>query len=91
MTASYHLLYLSPTEIGLCDSLQIMRIHRTNIEGTMPQEVCTLRDKFLNSESGTGVLYSDCRPNNRTGNPFVKCECCSDCCDHTTGVCVADD
>ncbi|KAL7540243.1 hypothetical protein ACHAXR_009966 [Thalassiosira sp. AJA248-18] len=80
-----------PTELGLCENLSVFRVHRTNVAGSMPQEICILRDKYLNSETGTGVLYSDCRPNNRTDEPFLKCECCSDCCDHTTGVCIADD
>ncbi|KAL7546031.1 hypothetical protein ACHAWF_009377, partial [Thalassiosira exigua] len=80
-----------PTELGLCEKLEVLRVHRTNISGTMPHEICQLRDKNLNSETGQGVLYADCRPNNRTGDPFLKCDCCSDCCDHTTGVCIADD
>jgi len=80
-----------PTELGLCEKLQVVRIHKTNIAGSMPREVCMLRDKTLNNEEGTGVLYSDCRPNNRTGDPFFECDCCSDCCDHTTGVCIQDD
>ena len=80
----------SPTELGLCEKLEVLRVHRTNMNGTMPQEICLLRDKQLNSET-MGVLYSDCRPNNRTGDPFLKCDCCSDCCDHSTGVCIADD
>ena len=66
-------------------------MHQTQITGTIPDDLCLLRDKNLNSESGTGILYADCRPNNRTEEPFVSCSCCSDCCDHTTKVCVADD
>ena len=81
-----------PTELGLCKDLQVFRVHRTQISGTMPLEVCKLRDKMLNDADGsTGVLYADCRPNDRYGDPFLKCDCCSDCCDHTTGVCIADD
>ena len=30
--------------------------------GRMPREVCLSRDKFLGSDSGTGVLYADCGP-----------------------------
>ena len=86
---NYHL--YSPTELGLCEKLEVLRVHRTNIAGTMPQEICMLRDKKLNNEDNTGVLYSDCRPNNRTKDPFLKCDCCSDCCDHTTGVYIVDD
>ena len=58
--------------------------------GRMPREVCLSRDKFLGSDSGTGVLYADCGPNNGTADPFLKCDCCSDCCDRTFGVCIAD-
>lgn len=82
----------SPTELGLCEKLEVVRVHRTDISGTMPLEVCKLRDLSLNSATGTtGVLYADCRPNDRTGDPFLKCDCCDNCCDHTTGVCIADD
>jgi len=80
-----------PTEIGLCESLSVLHIHRTSIRGRATQEVCNLRDKNLNSESGEGVFYADCRPNNKTRDPFFACDCCSDCCDHTTKLCIADD
>mmetsp|Transcript_12391 Transcript_12391/g.26946 ORF Transcript_12391/g.26946 Transcript_12391/m.26946 type:complete len:675 (-) Transcript_12391:1237-3261(-) len=80
-----------PSEIGQCEALSVLHMHQTKITGTIPDDLCLLRDKNLNSESGTGILYADCRPNNRTEDPFVSCSCCSDCCDHTTQVCVADD
>jgi len=66
-------------------------MHQTQITGTIPDELCLLRDKKLNSESNMGILYADCRPNNKTEDPFVTCSCCSDCCDHTTKVCISDD
>lgn len=81
----------SPTELGLCEKLEIVRVHRTNIGGSMPREVCQLRDKSLNSDTNTGVLYSDCALDNSTSAPYMRCDCCTDCCDHTSGVCVADD
>lgn len=80
-----------PMEIGECKKLAFLHIHKTNIGGSAPQEVCLLRDMELNNEDNEGVFYADCRPNNRTQNPYFKCDCCSDCCDHTTKVCVADD
>jgi len=80
-----------PNELGNCTQLTNVRLHRTNLTGTMPMSVCLLRDKFLNNKANTGVLYADCRPYNRTGVPWLKCGCCTDCCDHTTGVCIADD
>ncbi|KAL7463599.1 hypothetical protein ACHAXS_003955 [Conticribra weissflogii] len=81
-----------PTELGLCEKLEMVRLHRTNIYGTMPREVCMLRDKNLYDASGSrGILYADCSNNNRTNEPFLKCDCCTDCCDHTSQVCVADD
>jgi len=81
-----------PTELGMCEKLEMVRLHRTNIYGTMPREVCMLRDKNLYDESGSrGILYADCSNNNRTNEPFLKCDCCTDCCDHTSQVCVADD
>mmetsp|Transcript_47591 Transcript_47591/g.101133 ORF Transcript_47591/g.101133 Transcript_47591/m.101133 type:complete len:690 (-) Transcript_47591:233-2302(-) len=80
-----------PTEIGLCENLAILHIHKTNLKGPAPREMCGLRDKKLNNEADMGVVYADCRPNNRTQDPFFACDCCTDCCDHTTKVCIADD
>eukprot|EP00584_Thalassiosira_punctigera_P024894 CAMPEP_0172558972 /NCGR_PEP_ID=MMETSP1067-20121228/81870_1 /TAXON_ID=265564 ORGANISM="Thalassiosira punctigera, Strain Tpunct2005C2" /NCGR_SAMPLE_ID=MMETSP1067 /ASSEMBLY_ACC=CAM_ASM_000444 /LENGTH=219 /DNA_ID=CAMNT_0013348455 /DNA_START=188 /DNA_END=847 /DNA_ORIENTATION=- len=80
-----------PTEIGLCEELAILHIHKTNIVGSAPMELCSLRDKNLNSKPNQGAFYADCRPNNKTQDPFFSCDCCTDCCDHTTKVCVADD
>lgn len=80
-----------PSSLGDCTKLKVLRLHRTNLKGEMPREVCLLRDKDLNSEEEVGVLYADCRPDNRTEEPWVQCSCCSDCCDHTTNVCVQND
>jgi hypothetical protein len=81
-----------PTEIGLCEELSLLHIHQTKIEGSSPRELCQLRDKDLNiRENIQGIFYADCRPNNGTEDPFFACDCCTDCCDHTTKVCVADD
>ncbi|KAL7504037.1 hypothetical protein ACHAXN_002318 [Cyclotella atomus] len=80
-----------PAQLGNCEQLSLIHIHQTNIEGTVPKSVCQLRDKMLNTESSSGIFYADCRPNNKTGDPFFTCSCCTDCCDHTTKVCVADD
>jgi hypothetical protein len=81
-----------PTELGLCDELSLLHIHQTNINGSIPREVCLLRDEKLNDDTGRiGVFYADCRPNNKTEDPFIICECCSDCCDHTNGACVTYD
>lgn len=80
----------------------VLRIHKTDITGTVPVEVCELREKKLYSEVG-GVFYADCSPNTvsitgcdpTTGlckeDPFIVCDCCTDCCDHTTEVCIALD
>jgi len=85
-----------PTELGLCEDLSLLRVHKTNIGGSVPKEVCLLRDKKLDRSQwqkyvGVGIFYADCRPNNNTQEPFIHCGCCSDCCDHTTKVCIADD
>jgi len=80
-----------PPDLGNCTKLKVLRLHRTELKGSMPREVCMLRDRDLNSEQGVGVLYADCRPNNKTEEPRVQCDCCTDCCDYTTGVCVQDD
>eukprot|EP00581_Thalassiosira_minuscula_P009418 CAMPEP_0183706430 /NCGR_PEP_ID=MMETSP0737-20130205/3263_1 /TAXON_ID=385413 /ORGANISM="Thalassiosira miniscula, Strain CCMP1093" /LENGTH=676 /DNA_ID=CAMNT_0025933843 /DNA_START=44 /DNA_END=2074 /DNA_ORIENTATION=+ len=80
-----------PSEIGKCEKLSAFYMHKTNIGGFAPHELCLLRDKELNNEANSGVFYADCRPNNKTDDPFFACDCCSDCCDHTTKVCIADD
>lgn len=80
-----------PAELGNCEQLALIHIHQTNIEGTVPKSVCKLRDQMLNTETAAGIFYADCRPNNKTEDPFLTCSCCTDCCDHTTKVCVADD
>lgn len=71
--------------------IAILHIHQTGISGTVPDSVCLLRDQLLNTETGTGIFYADCRPNNKTEDPWLSCSCCTDCCDHTTKVCIADD
>jgi hypothetical protein len=81
-----------PSELGLCKELSRLHIHQTYINGVVPPEICLLRDEQLFDTTGqVGVFYADCRPNNKTEDPFISCECCSDCCDHTSGVCVSDD
>lgn len=57
----------------------------------MPVEVCELRDMSLNSDAGTGVFYADCLADGGAGPPQIEFQCCTDCCDHTTKVCIADD
>ncbi|KAL7537964.1 hypothetical protein ACHAXR_008184 [Thalassiosira sp. AJA248-18] len=79
-----------PSELGLCEDLSILRMHKTKIYGSVPDEVCLLRDKNLYSDSA-GIFYADCGPNNSVQEPFIECSCCTDCCDHTTKVCIADD
>ena len=81
-----------PSELGLCEDLSRFHIHQTYITGSVPPEICLLRDKELNDHTGmVGVFYADCRPNNKTEDPYISCTCCSDCCDHTSQVCVSDD
>jgi Leucine-rich repeat (LRR) protein len=81
-----------PAELGLCKELSRLHVHQTFISGVVPGEICLLRDEELFDHTGqVGVFYADCRPNNMTEDPFISCQCCSDCCDHTSGVCVWDD
>lgn len=77
-----------PAELGNCKDLSRLHIHQTYIKGVVPMEICLLRDEQLFDETGqVGVFYADCRPNNKTEDPYISCECCSDCCDHSLGVC----
>jgi len=79
-----------PAELAQCEQLEVLHLHRTNLNGTIPDQICSLRDKNLFQEN-IGFFYADCRPENGTGPPHLTCHCCSDCCDHATGVCIADD
>jgi hypothetical protein len=70
------------------------QIHDTQLQGTVPEEVCLLRNKNLNSEDADNKFFkADCSPDNETNPAFIECDfgdCCNTCCDHTTQVCIID-
>lgn len=62
-------------------SVQLM-ISLTNITGSSPAEVCSLRDKKLNFQT-TGLMIadhfeSDCKSDEES-TPFFNCTCCTGC------------
>jgi len=79
-----------PTELGNCIDLNNLRLQNTNLTGSVPPEVCALRDIKLNLDSSwtESFFWTDCSPDNETLPPYVVCECCSTCCDHTTKECL---
>eukprot|EP00804_Cyclotella_cryptica_P018933 CCRYP_006451-RB/>CCRYP_006451-RB protein AED:0.28 eAED:0.28 QI:443/0.6/0.5/1/0.4/0.33/6/982/839 len=79
-----------PSELGLCQNLRMIQLQGTKITGTVPKEVCSLRDMKLNLDFAqwTEEFFKvDCLPNNETLPALIHCDCCSTCCDHTTKSC----
>jgi len=72
-----------PTEIGLLEGLQKFHLHGSSFTGSIPAELCDLRNKYLN------VLKADCFIDSATGEIPLKCDqgCCTKCCDRETGYC----
>jgi len=72
-----------PSEIGLLTALQRIHVHRSNFTGSIPDELCELKYKYLD------VLNADCLVDSATGEiPTVCAEsCCTKCCDRETGIC----
>jgi hypothetical protein len=65
-----------------------VQFHDNQINGTVPDEVCSLRSKNLHhQDENIEVLKADCCAGSATNEPFIKCDCCHTCCDHTTGQC----
>ncbi|KAL7543754.1 hypothetical protein ACHAXR_013446 [Thalassiosira sp. AJA248-18] len=78
-----------PSELGLCEELEFLHLHNTQINGAIPSEVCALRGKKLFSDDELEQFFqADCSPDNITLEPFFTCDCCNTCCDHTTQVCI---
>jgi len=80
-----------PSELGRCVDLEFFHMDNTQIEGTMPQEVCDLTSKKLvgiPDNEYWEYFKSDCSPDAVTGEPFFECDCCNTCCDHKTQVCL---
>ena len=74
----------------LCCLTEMVQIDNNQLGGTVPDEVCALRKENLNSEIPDVVelLKADCSPDSGTNLPFIHCDCCSVCCDHTTNQCI---
>ncbi|KAL7477887.1 hypothetical protein ACHAW6_003669 [Cyclotella cf. meneghiniana] len=67
----------------------MIQIQKTQLTGTVPQEVFDLQEKKLNLDNNviSYYFYTDCSQNNETLQPYFECDCCSACCDHTTKEC----
>eukprot|EP00562_Extubocellulus_spinifer_P003752 CAMPEP_0178536250 /NCGR_PEP_ID=MMETSP0696-20121128/35978_1 /TAXON_ID=265572 /ORGANISM="Extubocellulus spinifer, Strain CCMP396" /LENGTH=1142 /DNA_ID=CAMNT_0020168443 /DNA_START=316 /DNA_END=3745 /DNA_ORIENTATION=- len=61
-----------PPAIGLLGGLQVLTIHKNNIEGGMPIMVCNRRSAFGGS---INHLWADCAG----ADPKVTCSCCTKC------------
>eukprot|EP00569_Conticribra_weissflogii_P008638 CAMPEP_0171366458 /NCGR_PEP_ID=MMETSP0879-20121228/5407_1 /TAXON_ID=67004 /ORGANISM="Thalassiosira weissflogii, Strain CCMP1336" /LENGTH=858 /DNA_ID=CAMNT_0011874277 /DNA_START=98 /DNA_END=2674 /DNA_ORIENTATION=+ len=78
-----------PSELGRCHELSILQIEDTGIGGIVPPEVCQLRHKNLVSVNEFVEYFTaDCRSDNESEFPFIKCDCCYTCCDHNSKVCI---
>ncbi len=86
--------YLLKPSIHVFDTLsfqtEMVQIDGNQLGGTVPKEVCALTTKNLNSEIPDVIefLKADCSNDNGTNLPFIHCDCCSVCCDHTTTQCI---
>ncbi|CAB9497540.1 Receptor-like kinase [Seminavis robusta] len=70
-----------PTELGLMTGLERIDLQLTNLSGSMPDEVCTLRPTL-------GKVRTDCEPlSNGTIPVFCPFGCCTKCCNRETQVC----
>lgn len=69
-----------------------LRIEATNINGSVPEAVCILTERYkLNSDDENKEYFkADCLEDNETLASFFECDCCNTCCDHTTGQCIID-
>jgi len=69
----------------------MLHIENTNLNGTVPDEVCMLTKIDLNSlNDEVEIFKADCAHDNETGVPFITCTCCDTCCDHITHNCFAN-
>jgi hypothetical protein len=81
LSKPFHSLPDSPITI----TVEWVQFQDNQINGTVPNEVCLLRSKNLyNEDENIEVLKADCCAGSATNEPFIKCECCHTCCDHTT-------
>jgi hypothetical protein len=80
------------TALSLSLSIEEIHIRNTQMQGTVPSEVCALRDKHLNSDDPLfqDIFKANCLPN-KTMAPFCVCDCCSSLCDYTTKLCLIMD
>jgi len=97
---------LSPL-IGRLESLEDFIIHRNHFSGTIPNELTGLVNMthlwlYFNNFMGTTSdafcdmykltsFYTDCGPTDIDNPPFVKCDCCSNCCDAVQETCLEVD
>jgi hypothetical protein len=61
-----------PTELGLLTGVKVMKFYGTRLTGTMPSEICALRNMVLT------VLLADCQGS----APQIYCDpqqCCTVC------------
>ena len=64
------------------ESLEHLHVNGNDLTGTMPESLC--RNQFQKTAS----FVADCGSNNETGVPELLCDCCTECCDPITGICI---
>ena len=69
-----------PVEFASIAVLELAWFHLNDFSGSMPAEICRMRnDQFLTQ------LDTDCSPDD--GIPAFGCDCCTVCCVRKTAVC----
>eukprot|EP00956_Cyclotella_meneghiniana_P025586 scaffold53588_cov59-Cyclotella_meneghiniana.AAC.8 len=72
-----------PSELGNCNNLSenVSPDSNTNLTGSVPPEVCALRDVKLNMDYSwtESFFWTDCLPDNGILPSYIVCDCCSTC------------
>jgi len=68
-----------PVELGNLHTLKTMRLHHTQLIGSMPKEVCSL--KYMDGEelAGLEVVMADCGSDGQESSGTFHCTCCDRC------------
>ncbi|CAB9510187.1 leucine Rich Repeat [Seminavis robusta] len=74
-----------PTELSsVASDLSVLRVNGNNLTGTFPNEICVKMTKF------SATVVADCTPDHAENNgvPAMACQCCTECCNRKTRICL---
>lgn len=72
ISSNYDVTGFVPTQLGLLTALSVLKLEETGVSGTMPSEICNLRNMVLDQ------LLAECFG----GAAKIECSqpaCCTDC------------